>query len=85
MEKESKRLYRSETDQILGGVASGIADYLNIDPTIVRFLWVLVALLGGTGVFVYIVLWIIIPTPNQKDIPTKQVVEQNAKKNGRES
>ena len=56
-----KRLYRSNTNRMLFGVAGGMADYFNMDPTIVRILWVLVALFGGTGVLLYLIAAIIMP------------------------
>ncbi len=56
-----RRLYRSGNDRILGGVCGGIAEYLGIDPTIVRLLWILFMLMGGAGVLLYIIAWIIIP------------------------
>lgn len=55
------RLYRSRTDRILGGIAGGIGDYFGIDPTIVRLVFVLLALWGGAGGALYIIAWIIIP------------------------
>lgn len=57
----SKKLMRKRSDQMVFGVASGIADYLNIDPVIVRLLFVLMALTGGHGILVYLVLTIIMP------------------------
>ena len=48
-----KRLYRSTSSRMLAGVCGGIAEYFNIDPTIVRFLWVVVSLFGFAGVVVY--------------------------------
>jgi len=56
-----KRLYRSRFNRILGGVCYGIAEYLNVDPVIVRLVWVLLTLFGGAGLLAYIVCWIIIP------------------------
>ena len=61
-----KRLYRSGRDKILGGVCGGIGEYLRIDPTIIRLIWVIAALVYGTGIMLYIILWIIIPR-NPKD------------------
>jgi len=58
---ETKRLYRSKTDTMIGGVCSGLAKYLNIDPTIVRLVFVLMLLLGGHGLLVYLILWLVIP------------------------
>ena len=57
-----KRLYRSRTDRIFGGVCAGIGEYAEVDPTIVRLIWVVLTLLSlGVGLAVYIVAWIIIP------------------------
>jgi len=61
MTKKIKRLYRSKKDKIIGGVCGGIAEYLNIDPTLIRFLWVIGSLLWGAGIIAYILAWIIIP------------------------
>ncbi len=56
-----KRLYRSSRERILGGVAGGIGDYFDVDPTLVRLAWILLAFAGGVGILAYIVAWIIIP------------------------
>jgi len=57
-----RRLYRSGDDKILGGVCGGLADYLNVDPVIIRLLWVIGTLLSlGTGIIAYIIAWIIVP------------------------
>ena len=55
------RLARSTTNRTLGGVAAGIAHYFDVDVTLVRVLWVLAAVLGGTGFLAYIILWIALP------------------------
>lgn len=56
-----KRLYRNKSNEMIAGVCSGIADYLDVDTTIIRLIFVLFAFLGGGGVWIYIVLWIIMP------------------------
>lgn len=56
-----KKLYRSTRDKMIGGVAGGIAEYFEIDPTIVRILFVLAVFFGGGGLIAYIILWIIVP------------------------
>ena len=56
-----RTLTRSRYDKILGGVAGGLAQYLEMDSAIVRFLFVLITLVFGTGFWVYIILWIILP------------------------
>ena len=58
----NRRLYRSRTDSMIGGVAAGLADYLNADPAIVRIVWaILVVVTGGAALIVYIVAWIVVP------------------------
>ena len=55
-----KKWYRSRKDKMIGGVAGGLAEYFDIDPTIVRILFV-VGLFMGAGFLAYIVLWIVVP------------------------
>lgn len=56
------RLYRSRADRILGGVAAGVAIQLNLDPSLVRVGWVLLAIFtGGIFALVYVVMWVIVP------------------------
>lgn len=58
----NRRLYRSRTDTILGGVAAGVAKYLDADPALVRIAWaVLIPLTGGLAFIAYIVGWIVVP------------------------
>jgi len=59
--KPKKRLYRDPDDFVIGGVCSGIAAYLNIDPVIVRIIAIILVFLAGMSFWVYIILWIIIP------------------------
>lgn len=56
-----KKLYKSSTDKKLAGVCGGIAEYFNIDSTLVRLGWVLFTLLGGSGLLAYIIAAIIMP------------------------
>lgn len=55
------RLYRDTSNQVIGGVCSGLGNYLNIDPVVVRIIFVLLALFGGGGIIIYILLWIFVP------------------------
>jgi len=57
---EVRRLYRSRTDRMIGGVAGGLANYLGIDPILSRLIWVAL-LFTGAGFLIYIVAWIVIP------------------------
>lgn len=62
-----KRLYRIEKGKKLCGVCGGIAEYFDIDPTIVRLLWAFLVLCVGTGILAYIAAAIIIPTKSEID------------------
>lgn len=55
------KLYRCQTEKMLGGVCCGLAKYLSIDVTIVRLFFVVFTLLGGVGPLIYIILWIVLP------------------------
>jgi phage shock protein PspC (stress-responsive transcriptional regulator) len=58
----NRRLYRSRRESILGGVAGGVADYFDMDPSIVRVVWAVLALVtGGIFLVLYVVMWIIVP------------------------
>lgn len=56
-----KRLYRSQQQKMIAGVCGGIAEYFDVDPTIVRLGWVLLGFAGGSGILAYIIAWIIVP------------------------
>eukprot|EP01085_Mycamoeba_gemmipara_P000127 Mycagemm_TRINITY_DN2090_c0_g1::TRINITY_DN2090_c0_g1_i1::g.127::m.127 type:complete len:221 gc:universal TRINITY_DN2090_c0_g1_i1:25-687(+) len=67
-----KKLYRNEHDKAVAGVASGLADYMQIDVTIIRLLFVLTTIfLAGSGVLAYIVLWIVAPVNNDPAVKFK--------------
>lgn len=56
-----KRLYRSNNNKVLLGICGGIGEYLNVDPVVIRLLWVIFCCMGGSGVLAYIVAAIIVP------------------------
>jgi phage shock protein PspC (stress-responsive transcriptional regulator) len=59
-----KKLYKSR-NKWLAGVAGGVAEYFNIDPTIVRVIWLILALAYGAGILAYIIAWLVVPkNPN---------------------
>ncbi|MPM54857.1 hypothetical protein SDC9_101640 [bioreactor metagenome] len=62
MDNQPKRLYRSNTDRMLGGVCGGLAQYFNVDPTVVRLVAVLGFFLTASAAFwAYVVMWIVVP------------------------
>jgi phage shock protein C len=56
-----KLLYRSRSQKMIWGICAGIAEYLNLDPTVVRLLFVLAAIVWGGGVLAYLVLYFVMP------------------------
>jgi len=70
--KKRSRLYRDSSDKILGGVASGIANYLDVDPAVIRILLILFGF-TGTGIILYILLWIILPAKDLNDYVGKRL------------
>lgn len=73
----NRRLLRSRTDTVIGGVAAGLADYLNADPALVRIAWaILVPLTGGAALLAYIVAWIVVPeAPKAAGAPAEAAVD----------
>lgn len=57
----NKKLYRSKTDKKLCGVCAGVAEYFNLDPTIVRVIWALLAFFYGTSILLYIIMALVVP------------------------
>jgi phage shock protein C len=78
MAEERKRLYRSRDERWLAGVCGGIGEYLDIDPTVIRVLFVLAFFIFGGGLWVYIILWIIIPLNPADYYPAETLVEEEA-------
>ena len=56
-----KRLYKSSTDKKVCGVCGGIANYFDVDPTVIRLIWVIFTLAGGSGLIAYIIAAVIMP------------------------
>jgi phage shock protein PspC (stress-responsive transcriptional regulator) len=80
-----KKLYRSRTEKVIGGVCGGLGNYLDVDPVIIRIVFVVIGLLHGFGIIIYILSWIIIPEepyvfPNQpgKESETPPEVDPTA-------
>ena len=63
----NKKLTRTTNDVMVAGVAAGIAEYLAIDPILVRLAFVLLTLFGGHGILAYLILWLIMPQEDLKE------------------
>jgi phage shock protein C len=75
MSEGAKKLYRSTKDRWLAGICGGIAEYLALDPTIIRVLFVLFSLVAFGGILAYIILWLIIPQEPEASEPAEDVAE----------
>jgi phage shock protein PspC (stress-responsive transcriptional regulator) len=82
-EAKPKRIYRSERDKIIAGVCGGLGEYLGIDSVVIRITFVLITLFGGSGVLLYLIAWIVMPTKfdleNNKDYVKENVQELKTK------
>lgn len=72
-----KRLYRSRTDRMIWGVCGGLAKYFNIDPVLVRVVFVVAALASGVGILAYIILAIVVPLEGSQSATPNEVVKEN--------
>lgn len=63
-----KRIYRSSTDKMVGGVCGGLGEYFEIDPTIIRIIWLVCVFVAGGGLFAYLLALIIIPSDRNRYI-----------------
>ncbi len=64
--EETKRLYRMPDQGMIGGVCCGLGEYLQADPTLIRLLFVFLALAGMSGVLIYVVMWLVVPVKPDK-------------------
>ena len=61
MAAETKKLYRSRSDRILFGVCGGLGEFFGIDATVLRIFFALLAIFGGSGILIYLVMFLIVP------------------------
>jgi phage shock protein C len=59
--EEPRKLYRSRTQRMVAGVCGGLAEYFNVDTTVIRVLFLVLTLFGGSGLVIYLVMWILVP------------------------
>lgn len=58
---QPKRIYRSESDQVIAGVSAGLGEYFEVDPTLIRIAFTILMLFGGGGFILYMLMWIVVP------------------------
>jgi phage shock protein C len=74
---DTKRLTRSRTERWIGGVCGGIGNYFSTDPTVIRVIFILAALIMGGGLLIYLILWLIIPLePEAKEAIEEMPAEE---------
>lgn len=72
-----KRLYRSRDDRMIAGVCGGVAKYFDMDPTIVRIIFVLLIFANGLGILAYIIMAIVVPLEGSKVSEPKEAIKEN--------
>ena len=78
MSEAKKRLYRSRSERMLAGVCGGIGDYFDVDPTVIRLLFVVFALAIGSGILLYIILLILVPLEPETSEPVEVVTTEDS-------
>jgi phage shock protein C len=74
---QGKRLLRSRSDRMIAGVAGGLATTFNIDPLLVRIVFLALALLNGFGIMLYLALWLLVPNEDSAAIDAREQVREN--------
>jgi len=82
----NRRLYRSTNEKVIGGVAGGVAEYLDLDPSIVRVVWAVLALFTAGVFFVlYIVMWIVVPEGTESSVLPREDADPVTGRHGADS
>lgn len=77
MTKIEKRLVRTSKNKMLGGVAAGIGNYFDLDPNIIRFLFIILTVFGGSGVLMYLLLWLLLPSDTSETSGGRDTMREN--------
>ncbi len=75
-----KQIHRSRADRLVSGVSGGVGRYVNIDPVIVRILFVVLTLFGGSGILLYLIGWVAIPDEGQTVAPIGRLANRLARR-----
>lgn len=75
--QNTKLLFRSTKNKMIGGVAGGIAEYFSVDPNIIRLVFIFLVLFGGSGVLLYLVLWLLLPAEDHLEAIGKDTMKEN--------
>ncbi len=72
-----KRLYRSRTDRMIWGVCGGLSKYFDVDPTIIRVIFIVLTVISGFGIIAYIILALVVPLENSKATEPKEAIKEH--------
>ncbi len=75
--EEPRRMYRSRSERILGGVAGGLGSYFGVDPVIFRLVFLVLSLFSGFGFVVYFVLWLLLPLEGTLAVDSRTQMQEN--------
>ena len=73
-----QKLYRNRSDAMLGGICGGLGDFFGIDSNLVRIVFVVLALIHGVGIFIYLILWLIVPPSGEAEETVKEAIQTGA-------
>ena len=74
---QGKRLYRSRSNRVVAGVAGGLGEAFNVDPVIVRLVFVVLGLMNGFGVLLYLAMWLLVPNENSTAVDAREQVRES--------
>jgi phage shock protein PspC (stress-responsive transcriptional regulator) len=83
--KEVRKLYRSSSDRMISGVCGGLAEHFEIDPTLVRVIFIVLALMSGVGVIIYLALALLVPSQGKEDKSPKETMKEGAEEIGQKA
>ncbi len=76
--RAARKLYRSSSDRIISGVCGGLAEHFEIDPTLVRVIFIVLALMSGVGVIIYLALALLVPSEGKEEKSPKETIKEGA-------
>jgi phage shock protein C len=74
---QGKRLFRSRTERLVGGVAGGLSAYFGIDPLLIRLGFVILGFMNGLGLVLYMLMWLLVPVENSIAVDARAQVREN--------
>jgi len=77
MPPANRQLCRSKSDRVLGGVAGGLGKYFKVDSTLIRLIFIVLFFSGGSGLLLYVVLWLIVPSQQGGKIADQKTIKEN--------